>query len=207
MSSTILPGVVVMTISTLAAYLMTMMLALAPVSRHAYYEKQDVTLARYTNITNVIAEGVISESMPKGMTEKEQEEERVKIGAVMVSIGDVESGNWNADVVSCAKGGDNDTAWGPWQTQLPKVQVCDSTRAALRLALGMVKRSFLICKELPSGDRLSWYTDGGAWNRSVKNRERASRRSQFRMNRALFWVKTHPFTVNATPFVAVEVQP
>lgn len=171
-----------------AAYLLGFMLALTPVSKHAYYEKESVTTFRYIDIAQTIADVV--------MTEKMADDALVKVGAVMVSIGDAESGGWRADVVSCAKGGDNDMSWGPWQTQLPKAQVCEGTKSAARLALGMVKRSFLICKDLPSADRLSWYTDGGAWNASADRKARSRKRSNFRMNRALSWVAQHPFTVN-----------
>lgn len=180
-----------MSLTLFATYLFSMMVALTPLSQHAFYEKNDVTASRYEVISMTMARVIGGETMPDG--------ERLKVGAVMVSIGDAES-HWNAAVVSCEKGGDNDRAWGPWQTQLPKAKVCESTEAAFKLALTMVKTSFLACKELALADRLSWYTDGKCRHNW--------KRSSWRMNRALAWVKAHPFTTNVTSFntVAVEVQ-
>lgn len=173
-----------------AKYLLTLMVTLTPVGQHAFYESSEVTESRYTSLSETMARVIGGETAPDG--------ELLKLGAVMVSIGDAES-HWNADVVSCVKGGDGDRAWGPWQTQLPKEKVCRSTEDALRLALGMVKTSFLACKHLQVSDRLSWYTDGKCRSNW--------KRSGWRMNRALAWVKVHPFTVNVTPSnrFAVEV--
>lgn len=173
-------------LAAMAAYFMTLMLTLTPLDQHAYYEKSAVTQARYEALSTDIAAVVLAEDMPQ--------EERVRVGAVMVNIGDAES-HWKEDAVTCAKGGDHDAAWGPWQTQLPKEQVCASTREAARLALGMVKKSFLACKHLPTTERLSWYTDGGQWNLTPERKARAAKRSQWRM-RSLAWVKEHPFTVS-----------
>lgn len=175
-----------MSLVLLKAYFLAAMLWWTPLSEHAYYEARTVTETRYTEIAQTIAEVVLAERM--------SDSEKIKVGVIMVSIGDAES-NWNEAVVSCSRGGDHGRAWGPWQTQLPKEDVCVSTTSALRLALGMVKRSFLLCKELPAADRLSWYTDGGQWNRSAESRTRAARRSRQRMNRALAWVASHPLEV------------
>lgn len=188
----------IFTVASLAAYFLAAMLHFTPVSAHAYYEKPAVTEARYASIADTLAEVMLEETMP--------DSERLQVGLVMVSIGDVES-YWRSDVVSCAASGDHGLAWGPWQTQLPKAKVCASTKSAARLAVGMVRDSFLACKDVPVPDRLSWYTDGGKWNASIERRERAHKRSSFRMNRALTWVKDHPFTVNVIPssFIAIEV--
>lgn len=184
-------------LAAMAAYFMTLMLTLTPLNQHAYYEKTEVTQARYEALSTDIAAVVLAENMPN--------DERVRVGAVLVNIGDAES-HWKASEVSCVKGGDHDAAWGPWQTQLPKERVCSSTREAARLALGMVKRSFLVCKDLPARDRLSWYTDGGAWSLSPEHKTRAAKRSQWRM-RSLSWVKQHPFTVNVEPFSNFAISP
>jgi hypothetical protein len=178
------------TIATLAAYLMAAMLSFTPTSQHAYYEKSAVTSERYATIANDLAVVMLAQDMPDA--------ERLKVGSVMVSIGDAES-HWNADVVACKKGGDNDRAWGPWQTQLPKAEVCKDTRSAATLALGMVRYSLAACKRMPLGDRLSWYTDGRCMTKW--------QRSRYRLNRALAWVNQHPFTVNVTPFGALAVDP
>jgi Tfp pilus assembly protein PilV len=180
----------IFSVASLAAYFLASMVSFTPTSQHAYYEPEAVTQARYAAIAEALAEVMLAEPM--------SDSERLKVGVVMVSIGDAES-DWRADVVSCSKGGDHDKSWGPWQTQLPKAQVCEGTRSAARLALGMVKRSFLICKELPTPARLSWYTDGGAWNSSPERKARANRRSSFRMIRALAWVKQHPLNTSEAP--------
>ncbi len=177
-----------MTVHAFASYLLAMMLAFTPAKEHSFYEPANITLTRYASISQTMAEVILAEPIA--------DTERLKVGAVMVSIGDAES-HWNAAVVSCAKGGDGDRAWGPWQTQLPKQRVCESTRSALVLALGMVKTSFLACKHLTVPDRLSWYTDGHCiadW-----------KRSRWRMGRALSWLTGHPFTVNDSPFNAVAI--
>lgn len=181
-----------MSVAAFASYLMVFMLSLTPVEQHAYYERAEVTTARYVDISQSLAQVMLEQPMPDA--------ERVKVGAIMVLIGNEES-HWNEASVSCAKGGDNGKAWGPWQTQLPKENVCRGVAPAARLAVEMVKQSFLACKHLPPPGRLSWYTDGGSWNVSPSRRARAFKRSEWRMTRALSWVKEHPFAdaLNETP--------
>lgn len=162
-------------VNALAAYIFQLMMLLTPVKEHNYYESVQATVIRYTTVAATLAGVMVEQNMPDA--------ERLKIAAVMVSIGDAES-HWNADVVSCKKGGDHERAWGPWQTQLPKDKVCASTKEAARLALGMVKTSLLTCKHLKASDRLSWYTDG----RCIAD----WKRSQWRMGRALTYVAQHP---------------
>ena len=171
----------------LASYFFTAMTAATPLEQHANYEPVETTRARYADLALTIAEGVQAEDMP--------DLERLKICTTMVMIADAES-HQRADVVTCAKGGDGDKAWGPWQTQRPKEQVCASLPAAFRIALGMVKQSLKECRALPAKDRLSWYTDGGSWNLTPANRARAAKRSQWRLGRALDYVAKHPFEID-----------
>lgn len=172
----------------LAAYLLSAMNSMYPQRNHAFHENHSITEARYE---------IFAEDVAKVVLDPEQkplfggEDGRVKTGLLLISIASTESMFIDA-VMTCKNTGDNGASWGPFQTQRDHDSSCGGTQSAARVAIGMIRESFQVCKDLPELDHLAEYTDGNAYETP-----RAARRSEYRMSRAkLFFVK-HPFTVES----------
>lgn len=161
-------------IIVLAFYLFNAMTSWVPESQHSYYEKEEVTDARYMNIALAIAEVALD---PNQEPLFNGDEGRVQTALVLASIASHES-HFSYDVVNCLKAGDNGLAWGPFQTHSGKVRTCASLVEAATIALGMVRNSITHCQTVPTPDKLSIYTNGQC---------RRSSASRARMNRALYY--------------------
>ena len=173
-------------IMILEQYLLGALLTFVPASQHAYYESEEATLDRYSSIAHTIA--VISKEQPLFA----DDEDGVKTGLILASIASSES-NLREDVDDCRRGGDRDKhgnwlAWGLWQTHAPKSEVCSSRLSGARIAREMVRTSFSVCSSFAWSDRLSVYTDGVCKNNW--------KRSSFRLNRAVQYLKQHTFSTS-----------
>ncbi len=178
----------------LVKYLIAFLESSVPLTDHAYYEKLEVTKARYESISETIAE--VSVEAPLFADDAGG----VKTGTLLASIASFE-GSLRDDVDTCKRGGDPHPvtkvyqAWTLWQLHANKEKVCASRVAGARVAREMVRHSFKTCHKLAVPDRLSVYTDGvckSNWSRS-----------RYRMERASRWVSKHPFNLeneNVQPF-------
>jgi hypothetical protein len=159
-------------IEMLSNYIFAAMVSWVPVSDHAYYEKQEETIARYHDIANTIAEVALDptrEPMFAG------DDDEIKTALLLASIASSES-FFRKSVDDCKVSGDNNLAWGLWQTHASKKLVCSNRKAAAIVALDMAKDSLNSCKSFPLLDRMSVYTDGSChvnWNRSRQKMGRA----------------------------------
>jgi hypothetical protein len=167
-------------------YILTAMVSWVPVADHGYYEKQEETMVRYTDIATTIVDVAMD---PENEPLFSGEDGRVKTALLMASVASSE-GFFRKDVDTCKIGGDNGRAWGLWQTHAPKKKVCADRKVAATVALEMMKQSFTACKSLPLVDRMSVYTDGQCrtnW-----------KRSRFKMDRAMKWFATHEYKEDTT---------
>jgi hypothetical protein len=162
----------------LASYLLSAMTNWVPKSQHAYYEKQEITDARYMDIATAIAEVSLDPDQDPLFG---GDDGRIKTALVMASVASHES-FFNDRVVHCLKAGDHGLAWGSWQTHSGKTRTCRDLKTAATIALGMMRHSIEHCKGRPLADRLSLYTNGQCI---------ASYASQVRMNRAIKWYTAH----------------
>lgn len=169
----------------LGSYILTFMIAKVPLEQHAYYERLEVTQARYESI----AEDIATVSLESPLYDDDEDGE--KTGTTIASVASLES-FFRAEVDSCKIGGDKDKegryqAWTLWQLHANKNKVCENRLAGARVAREMMRASFKHCSSLPLLDRLGVYTDGFC----KKNWDR----SRNRIKRAVDWVKSHPFSL------------
>lgn len=168
-----------MNMNIFVSYILAAMVSWVPISDHAYYEKAEITTARYNEIATTIVEATMD---PNRAPLFEGDDGRIKTALLMASIASSE-GFFRKDIDTCTKGGDNGLAWGLWQTHANKKIVCSNRAAAINIALDMVKNSMTTCQGLPLLDRMSVYTDGAChinWSRS-----------RFKMHRAMSWHTKH----------------
>jgi hypothetical protein len=171
-------------IELLATYIFTAMASWVPISDHTYYEKPEITTVRYHEIANTIAEVALE---PETKPIFEGDDGRIKTALILASIASSE-GFFRQDVDNCKVGGDNNQAWGLWQTHASKKQVCSSRTVAAHIALDMIHTSFMECKNFKVMDRLSIYTDGKChdnWGRS-----------RYKMFRAMDYLSKHKLELN-----------
>jgi hypothetical protein len=165
--------------NALVSYIFAAMIYWVPMTDHAYYEKPEVTQARYTEIATTIAEVALD---PNTVPLFEGDDGRVKTALLLASVASSE-GFFRKDVDSCKVGGDNGLAWGLWQTHANKKKVCSDRKVAATIALDMMRNSLQSCKSFNLMDRMSVYTDGSChanWQRS-----------RFKMGRAITWYSKH----------------
>jgi hypothetical protein len=166
-------------IETLANYIFAAMISWVPISDHSYYEKPEITTARYHDIANSIVEVALDPEQEPLFAE---EDGRIKTALLLASVASSE-GFFRKDIDSCKIGGDHGLAWGLWQTHAPKKLVCSDRKAAIIIALNMMKQSFIACKKLPVLDRMSVYTDGQCHSNWF--------RSRYKMSRAINYLSNH----------------
>lgn len=167
----------------LAKYLLLFFQSAVPVADHSYYEKVEVTQARYESIADTVATAATEAPLFK------DDLSGIKTALLLGSIATYES-SLRADIDTCAKGGDIDKsgvthAWTLWQVHAPKAKACVSRLEGARIAREMIRHSFKTCHLFDMQDRLSVYTDG-----SCKNKWN---RSRHRMFRATDWLTKHPY--------------
>lgn len=177
-------------IETLANYIFAAMIFWVPVSDHSYYEKPEITIARYHDIATSIAESALDSEQDPLFTE---EDGRIKTALLLASVASSE-GFFREDIDSCKKGGDNGLAWGLWQTHASKKLVCSSRKEAIGIALKMMRQSFVSCKNLSVLDRMSVYTDGQCHSNW--------KRSRFKMSRAINYLNTHKLEIEDDQYTA-----
>lgn len=112
---------------------------------------------------------------------------KVKTALLMASIASTES-QFHQNVDDCHVVGDHGVSFGLWQTQSPRAITCNDRKQALRIAITMVNQSLDACKNLPLVERLSVYASGSC------NNERGKWHSRRKFNRAINYLKDHPFT-------------
>lgn len=141
----------------LAALLFKAMIALVPLQTHNYIEPESTTKARYTAISEDIAEVVENTNSPF-----QDDDKKVKIGLLLVIISSTES-RWEGDVDRCLRGGDHNTSWSIFQLSngwVSKSTVCSSRKRAVEYAIKAIQGSFNACHNLPMHSRLSGYDSG-----------------------------------------------
>jgi hypothetical protein len=146
-------------------YVLSAMMYWVPITDHAYYEDNDITLSRYTEIATTIVEVSMD---PNNKPLFDEDDGRIKTALLLASVASSES-SFKQKVDSCEIGGDHGLAWGLWQTHADKKQVCSSRTIAANIALEMMRTSLTKCKKYPLMDRMSIYTDGRChtnWQRS-----------------------------------------
>lgn len=168
----------------LASYLLSAMISWVPLKDHSYYEKEDVTLLRYSEIALAMADAALDEARTPVY---DGDEGRIKTALLLASIGSSETG-FEQLAVTCKRNGDDGIAFGPWQTHTNRYKTCNHLNAAAGFALDIVETSFTWCHQvnpkLGPLDRLSGYTDG---------RCRESWESRKKISRALNWYAKNPF--------------
>ena len=147
-----------------AKFLLKVMLCLAPVSHHSFYEKPATTMARYQSIASDIA--TVSSTHHAFANDNKG----VETGLLLVIISSQESGQYRAAVDTCRVGGDHNTSWSIFQltnSYAPKYKICRDRKLAAIYAIKAIKQSFQMCHRLPYNSRLSAYDTGkcirGEW--------------------------------------------
>jgi len=185
------------TAKALVAYLLPAMFSWVPVSNHAYYEKEDVTKARYESIATDIA-GVALVEKPLYVGDLGQ----VKTALLMASIASFES-NFTAQVDDGRRRGDHGTAfcimqvrpgWGiflndsgyDFAVHRPK-DWRDANQDIIFKGEDLLKdrqKCLTVAVHMLRQDGISGYTGEG---------NTAGRVSTSRLNRAKSWLANHPF--------------
>ena len=152
--------------STLAKLILKCMISFVALNYPSAYpntESQQVVLARYESIANDIAEGAENSVKSPTTTVFDNDNKGVKIGLLLAIIAATESNGYAASVDTCARGGDNHTAWTIFQLNeyyAPKYVVCHDRKQAVKYAIQFIKRSFEACHNLSFNSRLSIYDTG-----------------------------------------------
>jgi hypothetical protein len=174
-------------VTELSVYLLGAANTFTPQSEHLYYEKAEVTQARYEAFAHDIAEVVLD---PRVKPLFAGDNGRLQTGLLLIKIASNES-HFKNDVMTCAKLGDKGLAFGPFQTYRDPDTTCQNNIQAAWVALDMLRESFQVCHGLPLKDRMSEYTDGNNWNS-----KRAFKRSEDRMQGAMYYMAHHPIPVS-----------
>lgn len=188
----------------LAAYLLTAMVAWVPLSYHHVFDrKEQVTRDRYESIAEDIAavsldpaQKPLFADVHSKVTGELVQDGRMETALLLTSIASWES-HFEAAVDSCELVGDNGHAFSMWQMHQPRARVCGDRRAAIRVAIGMIRESFDSCNQWGAqnrivpvlADKLSFYTDGYCHTNWKRSRER--------MERAIGWWKEHAYVALA----------
>lgn len=170
-------------IELLATYIFAAMISWVPIDNHTFYEKPEITVARYHDIANSIVEVALDPEIEPLFA---GEDGRIKTALLLASVASSE-GFFRKDIDTCKIGGDHGLAWGLWQTHASKKLVCSNRKAAIIIALDMMRQSFTACKKFEVSDRMSVYTDGQChanW-----------KRSRFKMNRATSYLSNHKLEI------------
>lgn len=160
-------------------YVLAAMIAWYPISNHTFYEKVEITTARYLSIATTIAQASID---PKREPLFAGPDGRVKEALLLASVAASESG-FRDDVDTCKRNGDGGLAFTLWQLHAKKDVVCANREAGAGVALDIMRTSFTMCKSFELVDRMSGYTDGTChanWQRS-----------RYKMVRAINWYAAH----------------
>ena len=167
----------------LASYLFAAMTTWVPIQQHSFYEKAKTTQARYLKLAETMSQVALN---PQKTPVFEGKDARVKTALLLASIASTESG-YARNIVNCQRGGDNNLAWGPWQTHTNKYRTCSNLLTAAGYAMHFAQVSFHWCHKQKLLNRLSGYTDGKC---------RPSAESRRKIARALQWYQKYPLSFN-----------
>lgn len=189
------------TAKAIAAYLLPAMFTWVPVSNHTYYEKEDVTVARYESIAADIAEvSLVEKPLYAG------DLGQVKTALMLASIASFES-SFTAQVDDGRRRGDHGTAFCIMQVR-PGLGIFldgngydfavhrpkdwrDANKDITWKGEDLLKdrkRCLTIAVHMLRQDGISGYTGEGTTSRRV---------SASRINRAKSWLLRHPFQVES----------
>jgi hypothetical protein len=143
--------------SVLGLYLYAAMLFWVPLEKHRYHEAEAVTVSRYLQIAQDIADGVEDPSEPSLYGD---DETHVKAGLQLAAIARYESGGFDPDVQFCKRFGDHNKSRGLFQSHESEESVCYSLRNAVHIALRQLRASLAACRAEPVKWRLSAYASG-----------------------------------------------
>jgi hypothetical protein len=175
-----------MTISALAAYLLTAMTTWVPPHEHS--EGADLALKRYETIANDIAQVALDENEKPVFA---GDNGRVQTALLMAAIASYES-FYRADIDEGRRTGDHGRSWCIMQVHVPRKTtaegfsgrdlVSDRTHCLVS-ALHLIQESFAVCRGQKVVDRLALYTVGAC---------REEKKAEWRTMRAMAWYKAHP---------------
>ncbi|MDB4992890.1 MAG: uncharacterized protein JWM74_322 [Myxococcaceae bacterium] len=180
-----------MTPETLAAWLLTAMIAWNPPAQHREGEK--AATERYTSMANDIA-AVALDAEESPLFEGPQG--RPQTALLIAATASFES-SYRKDVDTGQTKGDSGRSWCMLQVQVfgktaekwTGDELIQDRKKCVRAGLHKMKESFTMCKALPLIDRLSAYTCGTC---------RAEPKAEWRVKRALGWFKSHPLGLTDT---------
>jgi hypothetical protein len=175
--------------NALVAYLLAAMVSWSPPGDHAYYERREETLERYTAIARDIAAVALDPAEPPLFGGPQG---RAQTALLLASVAFYESGGYRRDVdfgIGKRARGDSGRSWcilqvnigdGTTAERWTGRDLVDDRQKCLRVGLRRMRQSFEWCKAEAFMDRLSGYTTG----RCVEGDDYSHRR----MRRALeFW--------------------
>jgi hypothetical protein len=179
-----------MSVSTLAAYLLTAMVSWMPLKTHSYRETEAVTLKRYEAIATDIARVALDD---KTVPLFAGEDGRPQTALLVASIASFES-YFRADVDTGRARGDHGISWCIMQVQVhgktaegwTGQELVDDRGKCITTGLNLIRESFTMCKHMPLRHRLSGYTAGTCGTDPA---------SESRVGRAVKWMKDHPAPV------------
>jgi hypothetical protein len=175
-----------MTISTLAAYIMTAMVAWMPLKEH-HREGEAAALKRYEAIATDVATVALD---PNEDPLFAGEDGRSQTALLIASIASFES-HFRADVDQGKARGDHGVSVCIMQVQVhgktaegwSAQDLLDDRTRCLAAGLHRIRESFTMCKHLPLRHKLSGYTSGTCTSDVA---------SEWRIGRAVKWMKEHP---------------
>ncbi len=178
----------------LMTYILSAMMAWAPVAGHDYYASREDTTERYEAIAHDLAEVALDPEEPPLFGGPQG---RAQTALLMTSIAFFESGGFRRDVdlgFGPRSKGDSGKSWclmqinvgdGKTAERWTGRDLVEDRRKCFRAGLGRIRQSFALCHALPLVDRLSGYTKGRC--------EAADDASRRRLTRAMDFWEEHPF--------------
>jgi hypothetical protein len=154
-----------MTFEVLAAFVLALLQTLVPEAQHAWrHELPNDTHERYVALAEAVAEVSLDEPPLPGL-------DPMRTAYVLASVAAKES-SLRADIMDCRAPGMGG-ARGPFQAERRNnwLRACESYSSATRLALDMLRESWVVCVHLPELERGAFYTGGMKWMTPGARRE------------------------------------
>lgn len=175
-----------MSTTTLAAYLLSAMIAWMPTKVHNR-EGESAALKRYEAIATDIAKVALDENEIPLFA---GEDGRTQTALLVASIASYES-HFRADVDAGKARGDNGVSWCIMQIQVhgktlegwTGPELIENRGKCVSAGLHLIRESFSMCKHMPLRHKLSGYTSGKCEGDPA---------SESRIGRAVKWMKDHP---------------
>jgi hypothetical protein len=178
----------------LVTYLLSAMMAWAPLAEHDYYAPEYETEERYNAIAHDLAEVALDPNEPPLFGGPQGREQTAML---MAAIAFYESGGYRRDVdlgVGARSRGDSGKSWclmqinigaGMTRERWTGRELVEDRHKCFHAGLARIRESFALCRYMPLADRLTGYTKG----RCERNEPLAHRRMGLAMN---FWA-AHPY--------------